>query len=94
MTQDASKPQSETLGSLPIWDLSDLYPGSESEAFASDRARVSEEAKGFRSDYAGRLAGLDGKALAEAIARYEAIEERLGRSPHRSYRRNRSVGRS
>ena len=79
MTQQVSKPQKETLGALPTWDLSDLYPSADSDAYRADCESVDQDAKTFRRDYAGRLAKLDGKELAEAIARYEAIEERLVR---------------
>ncbi|HVL73020.1 MAG TPA: M3 family oligoendopeptidase [Beijerinckiaceae bacterium] len=72
------------LGALPEWDLSHLYPGMDSEAFATDLRRAEAECKAFAEAYRGRLDGLargDGAAatLHEAIARYEAIEDLLGR---------------
>jgi oligoendopeptidase F len=72
----ASRP---VLGRLPEWDLSDLYDGIESAALASDQDKAAAEAAAFRSRYQGQLAGLSGDALAEAVAAYEALEERLGR---------------
>jgi oligoendopeptidase F len=71
-------PQS-VLGDLPEWDLSDLYEGIDSQALARDLDTVADEASSFRSRYEGKLAGLDGASLAEAVKAYEAIEERLGR---------------
>ncbi len=64
---------------LPTWDLSDLYPGADSDAVRADLDRAEAEAGAFAAEYAGKLAGLSGKALAAAIARYEGIEETLGR---------------
>jgi oligoendopeptidase F len=71
------------IGVLPEWDLSDLYPGMDSEAFAEDLARAEGECKTFADTYRGKLAELAladrGNGLAEAVHRYEAIEDRLGR---------------
>ena len=79
---DAAEPSAspETgLGTLPTWDLGDLYPGPESAELKADLARAGSEAKAFRARYEGTLAGLDGAALGAAIAAYEAIQETLGR---------------
>jgi len=65
--------------SLPEWDLSDLYPSPESPRIKRDLATAEREAKAFAAAHAGRLSGLSGVALAEAIGHYERIEERLGR---------------
>jgi len=67
------------LGSLPQWDLSDLYPGRDSRELKRDLARSEKNAKAFRAQYEGKLAELEGAVLAEAIAAYEAIQETLGR---------------
>ncbi len=67
------------LGPLPEWDLSDLYPGRDSPAIERDLAVADASAERFEARYAGRLAELDGDALGEAIAEYEAIDEILGR---------------
>ncbi len=66
-------------GGLPSWDLSDLYAGLDDPALARDLARAEAEAAAFQERHAGRLAGLTGDALADAIAAYERIEEVLGR---------------
>ncbi|WP_428391299.1 M3 family oligoendopeptidase [Lichenicoccus sp.] len=65
---------------LPHWDLSDLYDGPESAALASDLDSAARRAKDFATAHAGRLAGYDAKALTEAIAEYERIDELLGRA--------------
>jgi oligoendopeptidase F len=68
-----------TAETLPAWDLSDLYRGPDSEQVAADFRAAEEEARGFASEYAGKLASLAGRDVAESIARYERIEETLGR---------------
>ncbi len=68
-----------SFDSLPEWDLGDLYPGMESPELAADLARADDDAKAFAKQYSGKLAGLDGEALALAIAQFERIEEILGR---------------
>jgi oligoendopeptidase F len=72
------------LGSLPEWDLSHLYPGIDSEAFRADLSRAEAECKAIAEAYRGRLgelaAGPDAsRALGEAVTRYEAVEDLLGR---------------
>ncbi|AWK85555.1 M3 family oligoendopeptidase [Azospirillum thermophilum] len=67
------------LGTLPTWDLSDLYPGMESPELKADLDRMEADAKAFHGRYAGKLAGLDGNALAEAIRDYERMDEVLSR---------------
>lgn len=73
----------ESLGPLPEWNLDDLYPGMESEDFAADMDRALTDAKNFHVAFKGKLAALAKKAggggLLEAILRYEALDELLGR---------------
>ncbi|MEJ1994512.1 MAG: M3 family oligoendopeptidase, partial [Limibacillus sp.] len=57
----------------------DLYPGRDSDLLKSDLAKAETDAKALRADYDGRLAGLTGAQLAEAIGRFEEVEELLGR---------------
>ncbi|HTJ02490.1 MAG TPA: M3 family oligoendopeptidase, partial [Methylovirgula sp.] len=71
------------LGDLPEWNLADLYPSMESPAFAADLAKAEAECAGFAADYRGRLDELasknNGAGLLEAIKRYEALDDLLGR---------------
>ncbi|MCH9019617.1 MAG: M3 family oligoendopeptidase [Proteobacteria bacterium] len=67
------------IGRLPEWDLADLYPGTNSPELERDLTAAQAGAERFESRYAGKLAALDGDALGEAIAEYEAIDELLGR---------------
>src|SRR5436309_93521 len=76
---DAVPREAAAAEELPNWDLSDLYPGPDSAALAEDLSRAEAAAKQFSADFAGLLGGLPGAELATAIARYERIEEILGR---------------
>jgi oligoendopeptidase F len=67
------------LADLPEWDLSDLYPGRDSDALARDLTRLADDAEAFRERYQGRLADLSGAALAAAIETYERLQEQSGR---------------
>jgi oligoendopeptidase F len=71
--------RTEKLGSLPEWDLSDLFPSRDGPETKAEIEALEGQAKGFDADYAGKLAGLSGSQLAGAVRRYEALEERLGR---------------
>ena len=74
----------KNLGALPEWRLSDLYPAMDSPEFSADMARIERDAVAFAANFRGKLAELvTGPeavgALHAAIARYEAIEDRMGR---------------
>jgi len=63
----------------PVWDLTDLYPATDSAELQADLADAARRAKEFAAAYAGKLAQLGGADLAAAIDEYAAIEEILGR---------------
>ncbi|MHB1304031.1 MAG: M3 family oligoendopeptidase [Acidiphilium sp.] len=71
--------RAELAFSLPAWNLADLYAGTEDPAIAADSARLDADAAAFAGEFHGRVATIDGAGLAAAIARYEAIEQGLGR---------------
>ena len=71
--------QSVVPGDLPEWDLSDLYPGRDSEVLTRDLARLAADAEAFRARYQRRLADLSGAALGAAVATYERLQEESGR---------------
>ena len=80
MTASLPTPTAGRSGSaLPVWDLSDLYPGPESAQLAADLDRAEESAREFERRHGGRVAALEGAGLAAAIGEYERIEEVLGR---------------
>jgi oligoendopeptidase F len=72
---------SETLAAsdLPVWDLSDLYPGRQSKELLDDLTSSATDAKMFQERYLGQVAALSADDFAAAIAAYEKIEEVLGR---------------
>lgn len=65
--------------SLPRWDLSDLYVGLTDPAIERDLASCDDAARLFAERWKGKLATATGAALAEAIAEYERIDQRMGR---------------
>lgn len=72
------------LGALPEWDLTHLYPVMDGPEFRTDLGNAEAECKRFAEAYRGRLGALiqaqDGAAaLHEAVARYERLEDLLGR---------------
>ncbi|GGD95191.1 oligoendopeptidase F [Aureimonas endophytica] len=71
------------LGTLPEWDLSDLYAAMDAPEIEADLERGDAMATAFGARWRGRLAETaaepGGGALAEALADYEALEEILGR---------------
>ncbi|MFQ5984401.1 MAG: M3 family oligoendopeptidase [Alphaproteobacteria bacterium] len=77
-TEPAPAPEKD-LGSLPQWDLSDLYEGPQSPELARDLAMARATAKTFQERYAGKLQALDGEALGAAITEYERLKETLDR---------------
>ena len=69
---------------LPEWNLNDLYSGLDDPAIAGDLDRADRECVDFENAYKGKLADLArsaeaGAALAEAVRRYEAIDDLMGR---------------
>src|SRR6516165_6064400 len=74
----ASRPQT-SLADLPQWDLSDLYPGRDSEALTRDLTTLANDAEAFRVRYQGHLAALSGAQLGAAIETYERLQEQSGR---------------
>ncbi len=73
-----------SLGALPEWDLSALYSGLDDPAIKRDLERTDADCLAFEQDYKGKLAGLaatpqGGAGLGEAVRRYEAISDRMGR---------------
>jgi oligoendopeptidase F len=75
--------EASTLGSLPEWNLGDLYSGMEAPELAQDMAKAASEATAFEARWKGRLASEAGKgkdgSLGQALREYEALEELIGR---------------
>src|SRR4030081_2340942 len=77
----AAKPKP---GKLPEWNLADLYSGIDAPEVTRDLAKMDTECVAFETDFKGKLAEQTaivngGKWLAEAVRRYEAIDDLAGR---------------
>jgi oligoendopeptidase F len=71
-------------GKLPEWNLTDLYSGIDAPEVARDLQKMDADCVAFETDYKGKLAEHTareggGKWLAEAVRRYEAIDDLAGR---------------
>src|SRR6266404_1893186 len=69
---------------LPEWNLADLYAGIDAPEVARDLQRMDTECVAFEADYKAKLAERTGREgggrwLAEAVRRYEAIDDLAGR---------------
>ena len=72
------------LGSLPEWNLTDLYQGPESPKLKADLETSERAADAMQERYAGKLAallagGTGGAPLAQAVREFEALNDMLGR---------------
>jgi len=72
------------LGALPEWNLADLYAGLDDPAIGRDLDRADADCAAFETAYKSKLADMaaapgGGAALAEAVRRYEALDDLMGR---------------
>ncbi len=72
------------LGTLPEWNLTDLYAGPESPKLKTDLETSERAAGAMQERYAGKLAtlldgGKGGAALAQAVREFEALNDIMGR---------------
>src|SRR6266446_9416753 len=67
------------LGDLPTWKLSDLYSSPTGADLETDLERADQDADAFAKDLEGKVAAMDGKALGAAVARYEGLQDLMGR---------------
>ncbi|MCF1504055.1 M3 family oligoendopeptidase [Afifella sp. H1R] len=84
VTKEGAQVADESLGTLPEWDLTDLYPSMDAPEVAADIAKVDEKATAFEATYKGKLAEIaqsadGGSRLAGVIEEFQAIEEIIGR---------------
>lgn len=68
------------LSGPPRWDLSDLYANPQDPQLTIDLDQADEDSQAFARVWQGRLAGVSGAELAQAIAEYQRIDEVLGRA--------------
>ncbi|MES1989606.1 MAG: M3 family oligoendopeptidase [Pseudomonadota bacterium] len=69
---------------LPVWDLSDLYAGTDAPSLKVDLEASAAAARAFADQWRGKLATLasapeGGDRMAEAMHQYEALQDKLGR---------------
>jgi oligoendopeptidase F len=69
---------------LPEWNLADLYPAIDSPILSADLAKAEQGAAAFAAEFRGKLDELASgpqasEALGEAVRRYEALQDLLGR---------------
>ena len=80
----AEAPAKRKLGSLPEWNLADLYSGADAPELKNDLTTSERAADAMQERYAGKLAtlldgGKGGHALAQAVREFEALNDLLGR---------------
>ncbi len=68
-----------SLGTLPDWDLSDLYKAPDAPELATDLSWLEGACSDFAGKYEGKLAALDAAGLLKCVEEYEAIETTGGR---------------
>ncbi len=76
---DANAESSAGLGTLPEWDLTDLYKAEDAPELARDLVWLEKECSAFAADYQGKLASLDPADMLRCIHRHERIEQVGGR---------------
>ncbi|HEY0851381.1 MAG TPA: oligoendopeptidase F, partial [Bradyrhizobium sp.] len=79
-----NKAVANKAGRLPEWNLADLYSGIGAPEVARDLSKMDADCVAFETDYKGKLAEFTarddgGRWLAEAVRRYEAIDDLAGR---------------
>ena len=67
------------LGTLPVWDLKDLYKGMKDKKLDRDLAKLEKEAAKFKKRYEGKLKRARGERIAKAVRDYEVLSDGLGR---------------
>lgn len=78
MPRPAAKPKAK-LGTLPQWDLKDLYAAPDAPAVPRDVTKLEGLCAEFRKDFEGRIDSISGEKFAAAIVRYEIIQELMGK---------------
>jgi oligoendopeptidase F len=85
VAKSVAKPKTgNKAAKLPEWNLADLYSGIDAPEVTRDLERMDSECVAFETDYKGKLAEQTaaeggGRWLAEAVRRYEAIDDLAGR---------------
>lgn len=79
MTSSAASP----FGTLPTWDLTDLYPSAESPEFVAALDKAATDSLAFEAKWKGKLAEAatrtGNEGIGAAVAEYEALSDLMGR---------------
>jgi oligoendopeptidase F len=67
------------LGTLPKWDLTDLYTAPDAPEFKRDLDWLETACGAFAADFDGKLATLDAEGMLDCVLRYEKIDMVAGR---------------
>ena len=67
------------LGTLPRWNLADLYAGSSDPQIDADLDWAAEQARSMAQAVKGKMAQMTPEKLAQTIVWYETIYEKLGK---------------
>ena len=80
MTAAPAKADPKTaLGTLPNWNLADLYAGPDSPEIERDLKSLATQSGEFKRSYEGKLAALSGAALLESLLAFERMQDLAGR---------------
>jgi oligoendopeptidase F len=76
----SAQPGHNQFGTLPVWNLADLYPGNDSAELKADIEAARREAKAFEAAFKGKLDELTRSGgLLKAIERMEALNDLTGK---------------
>ncbi|UGY09570.1 M3 family oligoendopeptidase [Phyllobacterium pellucidum] len=78
-----AKADQAALGTLPVWNLGDLYPSADSSELKADLVRANALAVAFEDRWKGKLAAEAGKPnggdFVQSITEFETLEELIGK---------------
>ncbi|MDC0226590.1 M3 family oligoendopeptidase, partial [Alphaproteobacteria bacterium] len=67
----------QDLNTLPVWDLTDLYPSISSKKISIDLNYIEKSSKSFAKKYEGKIHKLNSKSLRNVILNLEKIDEKM-----------------
>ncbi len=79
MVFDAAEPAKGDFGTLPEWDLTDLYPAPDSPELTADIEALDGQVRDFAASYQGKLAELTPAQMLACIEAYQQIDILAGR---------------
>ncbi|MFN3279086.1 MAG: M3 family oligoendopeptidase [Paracoccus hibiscisoli] len=79
MVFDAAEPAKGDFGTLPEWDLTDLYPAPDSPELTADIEALDGRVRDFAAAYQGKLADLTPAQMLACIEAYQQIDILAGR---------------